>query len=436
MISCALYFFAPSTYSLEYCLWIHNLFLFSAVSLYVSDLKNEKIGFNTLFTISFFFTNFVYPVYIYPIDPSYSLFSFSFNTRVITKCTALAQIAYSAYAIGYTYKLPKDQLLTLNFTYILKSQKLLRIEIAVCLFVGLFVICGGLEYFEDRYLRSEMSTNIIVQYMILFFTPIVVWFSSLITICKNKIRSTQIYAILIAISIILLTSGTRTIPLIIFASLFIIYCLTHKVSVSFALSCVVFGTILMSFIGSIRHDGVLDSTYVYNDDSQFGWMEHFSDLFICNRGLYVFYDYVNTHSYTFGISMLGCVLSPIPFAQKVFMSITGVPSYFLNSPSFHTFLQFGVNPPLGLGTNIVGDVYLAFGLIGVVILFFFLGRFIVCIRSKMYKGNYIFFIVYLVIASDAIYMCRAAYLDAFKSILWTSLIAWLFIKKQRKARKL
>ena len=435
LISCVLYFAAPNTYSFGYCLWIHNIFLFSAVLLYITDLSNEKVGFNILFTISFFFTNFVYPIYIYPKDPNYSLFQFPFNTNVITKCTALAQIAYSAYVCAYMCTLPKAKQFTLNFSFVLEPRTLRKIEVGVCLFVFLFILLGGLKYFEDRYLRSEMSTNMMVQYMMLFFIPIVVWFSSLIFLCKNKLQVSKIYVILIVIAFILLTSGTRTIPLIIFASLFIIYCLTHKVSLSFVLTCVILGTMLMSFIGNIRHDGVLETSHIYNDDSRLGWMEHFSDLFICNRGLYVFYDYVGVHSYTFGISMLGCLLSPIPFAQRILINVTGIPSYFLDSPSFHTFLQFGANAPLGLGTNIVGDVYLAFGLIGVIVLFGCLGKFIVYVRNRMNRGNYIFFIVYLIISSDAIYMCRAAYLDAFKSILWTVLIAWLFIRQQKRFEK-
>lgn len=431
LTSCVLYFIVPNIYSFEYCLWIHNLFLFTAVLLYTTDLKNEKVGFNLLFTISFFFTNFVYPVYIYPIDPNYSLFNIPFNTNVITKCTALSQIAYSSYVVGYIYKLPKCHK-RINLTFTLNPYELRKIEIGICLFVGIFIISGGLEYFEDRYLRGEMSTNMVSQYMMLFFTPVVIWFASLIFFCREKSQSYHIYFILIAIAFILMISGTRTIPLLILVSLFLIYCNQHKASIFFVLSCLIVGIILMSFIGNVRHDGILDSSYAYNENSQFGWIEYFSDLFICNRGVYVLYDFVCQHSYTYGLSMLACILSPIPFAQGIFVNLTGIPSYFLDSANFHTFLEFGAKAPLGLGTNIVGDVYLAFGLIGVIILFQFLGKFIVYIRGKMYDGNYLYTIVYLVIASDAIYMCRGAYLDASKSILWAVFIAWIFIRKRNK----
>lgn len=429
LLSCVSYFFAPNTYSFDYCFWIHNLFLITAAIVFVNDVNNEKVGFNLLFTISFFFTNIVYPVYIYPIDPQYSLFQFSFNENVITRCTSLAQVAYSAYACGYLWK-SKTQRMHINIEMPLLAirRDIKRFEYFVVFFLFVFIIAGGLEYFEDRYVRSEMSSNVLVQYMMLFFVPVMILFASLIFLCKDKAKTRNVYLILVIISLILLSSGTRTIPLIIFATLFIIYCQKHKVSFSFVFFSVVVGTLLMSYIGNIRSEGVLISSQA-EDASQFGWLEKFSDLFICNRSLYVFYDFVDSKSFTYGLSMVSCLLSPIPFAQSAFQKLTGIPYYLLNSPDFSTYLQFGLNPPLGLGTNIVGDVYLAFGLIGCIILFFLLGRFVTYVRTRMWNGSYMYFLLYLVIASDAIYMCRAAYFDSFKTALWTLAMAWILIRK-------
>lgn len=435
LLSCISYFEAPKEYSFDYCLWMHNLFLVTALIVFVCDVKNEKVGFNLLFTVSFFFTNFVYPVYIYPIDPQYSLFQFPFNEHVITKCTALAQIAYSAYSCGYLWKLELKQMrVNVSIPFKISNKKVRQFEYFIVVFVVVFIIAGGLEYFEDRYIRSEMSSNMIVQYMMLFFVPIVILFASMIFVCKENSQRRSIYLLLFFISMLLLSSGTRTIPLIIFATLFIIYCQSHKVHFSFVLLCVIVGTMLMSYIGNIRNLGVMTSVQV-DESSQFGWLEKFSDLFICNRSLYVFYDFVETRTYTYGVSMISCLLSPIPFAQSTFQNMTGIPYYMLNSPDFSTFLQFGKNPPLGLGTNIVGDVYLAFGLVGCVVLFFFLGWFIVYIRKHMWAGSFMYTIVYLVIASDAIYMCRAAYFDAFKAILWALILAWILIHGERKGNR-
>ena len=432
IVSLLSYFFAPKTYSFDYCFWLHNLFLVSATMVFILDIRNEKVGFNLLFSISFFFTNFVYPVYIYPVDPYYSLFSFPFNEKVITKCTALAQVAYSMYACGYLWRNKTENTSkSLNFDMAIGAKQMSTITLLIIIYFLAFLLFGGLDYFEDRYERGEMSSNMKVQYLMLFFPSIIIFFASTIFLCKNRKHIIQTYSILSIIALILLSSGTRTFPLIILSTIFIIYCLRNKVSISLVIPCIIIGILLMSFIGNIRHDGTLSSELFANQASEIGVLDHFSDLFINSRNLYVLYDFVDNYSCTFGLTMVSSLLSPIPFAQKIFIIITGVPYYFLNSASLSTFLELGDPPAFGLGTNIVGDVYLSFGFIGILIFFFALGRFIIYARKRMLDGSYAYLIVYLSLASDAIYMCRASYFDALKIILWTLLFA-LIMKQTNK----
>lgn len=432
IVSLLSYFFAPKTYSFDYCFWLHNLFLVSATMVFILDIRNEKVGFNLLFSISFFFTNFVYPVYIYPVDPYYSLFSFPFNEKVITKCTALAQVAYSMYACGYLWRNKTENTSkSLNFDMAIGAKQMSTITLLIIIYFLAFLLFGGLDYFEDRYERGEMSSNMKVQYLMLFFPSIIIFFASTIFLCKNRKHIIQTYSILSIIALILLSSGTRTFPLIILSTIFIIYCLRNKVSISLVIPCIIIGILLMSFIGNIRHDGTLSSELFANQASEIGVLDHFSDLFINSRNLYVLYDFVDNYSCTFGLTMVSSLLSPIPFAQKIFIIITGVPYYFLNSASLSTFLELGDPPAFGLGTNIVGDVYLSFGFIGILIFFFALRRFIIYARKRMLDGSYAYLIVYLSLASDAIYMCRASYFDALKIILWTLLFA-LIMKQTNK----
>lgn len=432
-ISLILYYFAPDYYSFEYCLWVHNLFLTSAAFVILSDIQNEKVGFNLLFSISFFFTNFVYPVYIYPVDPHYSLFSFSFNERVISKCTALAQVAYAAYACGYLWRNHMEQSLEhLDISFSVSSKQIRVITIFVLIYFLLFIFSGGLDYFEDRYVRGEMSSNMAAQYLMLFFPTIIIFFSSLIFLCKKRKQRTYIYGLLTIIALILLSSGTRTFPLLIFSSLLIIYCIRNKVSLSFVVPCIIMGILLMSFIGEVRNEGILTSSQFNNESSEFGFLEHFSDLFINNRNLYVFYDFVDDNSYTYGLTMISGLLSPIPFAQTLFEELTEIPYYLLGSAGLSTFLTLGDPPEFGLGTNIVGDVYLAFGFVGILICFFTLGRLIIYARRRALNGSFIYMIVYLSLAADAIYMCRAAYLDALRMIVWALVLTYLIFVNNKQ----
>lgn len=433
IVSLLSYFFAPKTYSFDYCFWLHNLFIVSATMVFILDVRNEKVGFNLLFSISFFFTNFVYPVYIYPVDPYYSLFSFPFNEKVITKCTALAQVAYSMYTCGYLWRNKTENTSKrLNFDMAIGAKQMSTITLLIIIYFLVFLSFGGLDYFEDRYVRGEMSSNMKVQYLMLFFPSIIIFFASTIFLSKNRKHIVQTYIILSIIALILLSSGTRTFPLIIFSTISIIYCLRNKVSISLVIPGIIFGILLMSFIGNIRHDGILSSNMIVKESSELGALDYFEDLFINNRNLYVFYDFVEKYSCTYGLTMVSSLLAPIPFAQTLFLIITGIPHYFLSSASLSTFLELGDPPSFGLGTNIVGDVYLAFGFIGILILFFALGRFVIYARKRMLNGSYAYLIVYLSLASDAIFMCRASFLDALKIILWTLLFAWILKRTNTK----
>lgn len=433
IVSLLSYFFAPKTYSFDYCFWLHNLFLVSATMVFILDIRNEKVGFNLLFSISFFFTNFVYPVYIYPVDPYYSLFSFPFNEKVITKCTALAQVAYSMYTCGYLWRNKTENTSKrLNFDMAIGAKQMSTITLLIIIYFLAFLLFGGLDYFEDRYERGEMSSNMKVQYLMLFFPSIIIFFASTIFLCKNRKHIIQTYSILSIIALILLSSGTRTFPLIIFSTISIIYCLRNKVSISLVIPGIIFGILLMSFIGNIRHDGILSSNMIVKESSELGALDYFEDLFINNRNLYVFYDFVEKYSCTYGLTMVSSLLAPIPFSQRLFLIITGIPHYFLSSASLSTFLELGDPPSFGLGTNIVGDVYLAFGFIGILIFFFALGRFVIYARKRMLNGSYAYLIVYLSLASDAIFMCRASFLDALKIILWTLLFAWILKRTNTK----
>ena len=68
---------------------------------YSNDI-NEGFGFGILFSISFLFCNFIYPVF-YIVDYTYiSSFVFPYNQNIVNKATAVALVAYCFYVLGVT----------------------------------------------------------------------------------------------------------------------------------------------------------------------------------------------------------------------------------------------------------------------------------------------------------------------------------------------
>lgn len=432
-IALILYLLSPAEYSYSYCLLLHNLYIIYVVYLHKLDFGKEIIGYNTIFAIAFYFTNFVYPVFIFPIYPDFSLFSFSFNYNVITKSTALALLAYSCFGLGYN-KIKNNA--TRNYklidNYQLFPVKILnRWKWIVILSFILFYLIGGYDMFEHTYQVAVARGSLLPRLMSILMVPVNVLATTFILRETLNSRKISWYVILGIACISLMFTGTRTLPLMILTILFYIFCNSKQLSKVAVFLFLFGGVIIMSFVGQMRGEGIdVSSLENYNlkNESSLGYWNLMSDLIINNRNLYVFYDYVQEVDYTYGLTMLSNILSPIPFLQSLFVNITGVPDYILGSATFSTFITLGTNPRLGLGTNLVGDVYLSFGLVGVIILFYLLGYFINYMRQKTFEGFYFQTIVYFALIGNCVYFCRSSYLGSLRTILWAIILGYFVVR--------
>ena len=109
-----------------------------------------------------------------------------------------------------------------------------------------------------------------------------------------------------------------------------------------------------------------------------------------------------------------------------------IPSYQMDSAYFCTYKMFGNDAPLGLGTHVVGDVYLSMGILGVVALFGFLGNFITKLENgaRIYKNHFLY-IAYLIFLSYSIFFCRGSFWGPIRGIIWSALILY-FANKYRR----
>ena len=113
--------------------------------------------------------------------------------------------------------------------------------------------------------------------------------------------------------------------------------------------------------------------------------------------MYAIYDHVNNESITYGISSLSYILAPIPFLQSFVSFLFDIPAYNMRSESLTSYWVLGEGNPLGLGTHIVGDIYLSFGFIGVLFLFYFFGKIVTSSRMKSRMGSQSAFVIYYIV---------------------------------------
>lgn len=429
ILALILYLFAPSTYEWGYCQMCHLLFLAIATYVYIKDYKIEKLGFHLIFSISFYFTNFVYPIFVYPIDPEYVLFRFFFDTSVITKSTALALFAYSLYAVGYMWNYRKNSS-NLQFPHRNNEISPSAAKILVCVTTLLFVcflLANGLEYYKSQYQEGvNVDVNPFVRYIIVLLNPLLVL--TCLTgyyITHERLRK-LIFCIVVTLATIILFAGSRTLPLSLYILIFLYYVRKKRLSIITISLLLCLGVVSMSLIGELRSEEIYDIALVDTADKQ--WYDYAMDLIINNRNLYVLFEYVQSNGCLWGVSMLAPILSVLPLLQSSVMSFFSIPEYMMSSSQFTTYMEFGANPPIGLGTNVVGDVYLAFGLLGVMLLFPLLGHFVSIMRKHALHGSLICGMVYYIMAADAIYLCRSYYFLSFKTIVWVVFFVYIITR--------
>ena len=418
LISLGMYFGSPMKYSQVYCIILFLLFVANSFLLYVQDRKNEPLGFNVLFTISFFLVSYIYPVFTYSIMPDYSMFAYSgFSSEVITRATALANVAYAVYSVGYTRNFLVmnigEKAIPICLISTKQNDRIIALEII--LFV-LIVIAGGLEFFSDTYSgEGEANTNALFRFTYTFFQPLILFGCLVDCTMKGFKNSVVIFFIIL----VLLSTGTRTLPLCVMSVYLCYYSLRYHLSIQkvFVTLFVVF--VFLSLIGHWRGGGELSSI----SDNELTLFDYARDFIICNRNLYAIYDHVNNESITYGISSLSYILAPIPFLQSFVSFLFDIPAYNMRSESLTSYWVLGEGNPLGLGTHIVGDIYLSFGFIGVLFLFYFLGKIVTSSRMKSRMGSQSAFVIYYILLSGAIFMCRGSFFYSLKNLIWV-LLFW------------
>lgn len=416
-ISLLLYFFAPYNYSWDYCVACLIIFLYETIDIYRREFKKETMNFHILFSISFFFVNFVYPVFVYPTNSSFSLFRYDFNEHVISKCTGLALLAYTSYIAAYFYRIRRALPKTDCNDPIIAPDKLINILVFCSIVVfALFILNDGFSYYTDMYGGEKSNDSGIIRYIIVLLNPILL----LLCICSNNVKLSckrnMIRVFLMVIVVLLLFTGTRTLSLSLGILIAVQFMQRNKINLFTTITIIFLGVFCLSIVGSLRGVEVSDISELSKVDKR--WYEYALDLIVNNRSLYVLYDYSEISGFTYGQSMLAPLLQPIPFFQSFVSKTFSLSPEVMKSSNIVTNLEFGPDAQFGLGTNMIGDVYLAFGLVGVVVMFCFLGWFVAQMKSLSFK-SLTCSVIYYILVSNAVFMCRASYLYLFATIIWT-----------------
>lgn len=204
------------------------------------------------------------------------------------------------------------------------------------------------------------------------------------------------------------------------------------------LSIIFIGAIL-SILGETR-TRVVDTSFVerfssaaFSEESQYFTEpipgEDFVELALSVRTLnYVVRDVPEEFDYQYGLFQLQQLVAIVPGASRVYNNLVfdGDPRYD-GTANFVTYLIHRTEVDYGDGTSVVADIYLDFGLIGVIFILFAFGRIMAIYELRMKNGNVEFnfyFLLFMTYLSKALYLPRSSIMLEFSNIIFCLFVIW------------
>lgn len=426
---------APEKYSYEYCLIILIVFIISAVFYFATNRSStgNAANFDFFFIFSYGMTNFIYPVFYKPFNSNVSVFELPFNNNVINKSTAIAYLGFTFFVLGISvYKkikicagLKKEE--KPNFEVRPLFLRLIFI-VGMVSFIG-YIATGGLAELQKAYSGVDGDLNTVGVFS--YFNNIFVICANLLAIfvflVKDKFTKIITFGFIAVCSLLMLTTGSRTLVLGLGLILIGSYGrFVGRIPIFRMIFFLLIGSFFMAFVQMSR------GTEFSNDSwaSQAGKnvviespLDIFMDMIMNNRNLYVLTDFADKFGNVFFLNAVSDITSPIPGLFSYILNLTNLPQEVLSGGALPTFLEFGPRSDWGLGTNLVGEAYVGFSYFGVCIIMFLLGYLVKKTYQNSAKNIYAF-VMYSLLLSHAIFFPRAFYLYQPRTVVWSFIIIY------------
>lgn len=416
MLSTISFFLAPATYSKLFCVWEMATFVVTGIFFLRHKVqRNGLICFDTFFIPTFFLINYAHATFIYPDDQFLPAFLFATNTDIIPYALAVAQMGISFYMVGNVFferEVPERRQLQIEIPEMAVNRMAwvaFAASAGVFGYVILFHLASGFEHLFPR-LMAMIVALIALSW---FFQAQHLEegddnFMGLLH--RNKLN----IASLLMFSLAQFLVGSRGVVVwLLFMVVLIVNTYYFKICWKLLLPAVLLGMVLMVFLGITRlsseynlSSGDLMEGITYGIDFVLKspsvlWML-LSDFVVNAKTLYEGIDYTRVNGFLYGTAYIQYLFVFLPMGGSFFTKLlTGLN---MEEVSTGVILTNFSEATYGLGTNMVGDLYMNFSFIGVVVMMFLLGAFISWVEFP--KSKYQMY-AYLAIFADCIFLVRA-----------------------------
>jgi oligosaccharide repeat unit polymerase len=371
----------------------------------------------------------------------------SMSSFYVNYGTWLAAVGAASWCLGHSLLAIKT--ISRGIGYSFDYKKLLWLTVVLN---ALFLSTAGSDYLSGGVYKgsggSAAGEGISAYFQLLLAIAILVITAIVILDNKNKFKFNSIiwllsldkkYLFLIISYILLFFSiGDRGASIqVIFAFLVLFGCLIRPITFIELIAMTVIGSLLLTIIGlgrSAKDGGNILSSGLDNFQMTSGY-DITLELADSVRTLYNALSAVpQYHDYFYGKLWLDKVLSIVPFAQNIYLQLSEDVAHEMGSSAYITYLKFGLYPPSGEGTSLVADIFLNFGLIGVLVCLFLLGMFFKKLENELkLQQSYYWMVIAALLASMAFYLGRGSLFDPLRMIVWGLGLSAFFVKRRKKS---
>ncbi|MEF3074918.1 O-antigen polysaccharide polymerase Wzy [Methylobacter sp. Wu1] len=448
----ALFFVKPEFESVTdpELLVIYIFFFFITTFTHLLSEKDNKNWFrlDVMFLLGYSIVHFQWPI-MFSISGIYpeKFAKVSMSSFYVNYGTWLAAVGATSWCLGHSLLAIKT--ISREIGYSFDYKKLLWLTVVLNV---LFLSTAGSDYLSGGVYKgsggSAAGEGISAYFQLLLAIAILVITAIVILDNKSKFKFNSIiwllsldkkYLFLIISYILLFFSiGDRGASIqVIFAFLVLFGCLIRPIKFIELIAMTVIGSLLLTIIGlgrSAKDGGNILSSGLDNFQMTSGY-DITLELADSVRTLYNALSAVpQYHDYFYGKLWLDKVLSIVPFAQNIYLQLSEDVAYEMGSSAYITYLKFGLYPPSGEGTSLVADIFLNFGLIGVLFCLFLLGVFFKKLENELkLQQSYYWMVIAALLASMAFYLGRGSLFDPLRMIVWGLGLSAFFVERRKKS---
>jgi len=440
--------------NLKLSLFFALSFSFINFTLWIIRTKKEKLDnwFNPvfLFFISYFIVYFQVPILILSGYKYYYKNFNSYDIELIAYCVTVSMVGICSFFLGeeiISTIFNKRSLSLKRTVFIVNSTNIniFKLFIGFLLLVSFSLFLnemGGPRAFfgynygswDALFVGKQNYFELIA--FILFYILVIGEIDRLIIKYEPPIKKiiNKVDLKLITLSLVFampyVFSGDRGSALEIFIILSGIYfILSKKLKLVSAVAIIVISSIILTSIGYIRSASKDNIIEEYKYRVQLVKENPFWPTIELANSYWTFYVAVNmfpeSFNYTKGKKLLLNVLQIIPFGSKIFDTRNYLEknNYIYNSSLFFTNIINRGNFTSGAGSSTLGDLYMEFGIVSIIITLFIWGGVVSWINAKaLIQRHHIFIFLYSYLCYFAIYVNRSHFFYGWNKIIYAIIL--------------